>query len=257
MELWQLDVVGGIGLADGTEVKALTGLDDHSRFCVLAALMPRATSRAVCEAFAAALRRYGVPQEVLTDNGKVFTGRYTRPQPVEVLFDRICRENGIDHLLTAPASPTTTGKIERFHRSLRAEFLPGRVFSDLAAAQAELDTWVHEYNTARPHQGIGMSCPVQRFGDGHRRIDPAGRLREQALNAERHGRDWVTRRVASNGIISVGWQAFSVGKHYGGGIVDVQVGEQLLQVWSGRELIKTVPRTTKGEIRKKRASVAR
>jgi transposase InsO family protein len=41
---------------------------------------------------------------------------------VEVLFDRICRENGIDHLLTQPRSPTTTGKIERFHRTLRAEF---------------------------------------------------------------------------------------------------------------------------------------
>ena len=65
---------------------------------------------------------YGVPQQILTDNGRVFTGRFNRP-PVEVLFDRICRENGIEHLLTAPRSPTTTGKIERFHRSLRAEFL--------------------------------------------------------------------------------------------------------------------------------------
>jgi transposase InsO family protein len=54
-------------------------------------------------------------------NGKVFTGKYATP-PVEVLFDRICRENGIDHLLTQPRSPTTTGKIERFHRTLRAEF---------------------------------------------------------------------------------------------------------------------------------------
>jgi hypothetical protein len=40
----------------------------------------------------------------------VFTGKYAAP-PVEVLFDRICRENGIDHLLTQPRSPTTTGKI--------------------------------------------------------------------------------------------------------------------------------------------------
>ena len=54
----------------------------------------------------------------------------------EVLFDKICRENGITHRLTAP---TTTGKIERFHRSLRTEFLRGKVFSDLAPAQGELD----------------------------------------------------------------------------------------------------------------------
>ncbi len=37
MEAWQFDVVGGIGLVDGTELKALTGLDDHSRYCVSAA----------------------------------------------------------------------------------------------------------------------------------------------------------------------------------------------------------------------------
>ena len=42
MELWQMDVVGGIGLAGGSTAKALTGLDDHSRFCVAATLMARA-----------------------------------------------------------------------------------------------------------------------------------------------------------------------------------------------------------------------
>src|SRR5262245_9243830 len=67
MELWQLDVVGGIMLADGTELKALTGVDDYSRFCVIASLMERATARAVCAAFVDALRRWGVPDEVLTD----------------------------------------------------------------------------------------------------------------------------------------------------------------------------------------------
>src|SRR5581483_10982515 len=94
MELWQLDVVGDIRLVDGTELKAVTGIDDHSRFCVSAVLVPRASSRAVCSAFLGALETHGVPDEVLTDNGKVFTGRYG-PHPVEVLFDRICRERGI------------------------------------------------------------------------------------------------------------------------------------------------------------------
>jgi len=96
MELWQMDVVGGIGLADGSTAKALTGLDDHSRFCVSAALMPAERTRSVCDGLAAALRRHGVPQQILTDNGKVFTGRFGHP-PTEVLFDRICRENGIEH----------------------------------------------------------------------------------------------------------------------------------------------------------------
>src|SRR5438552_5418750 len=84
MELWQMDVVGGVLLADGTECKVLTGIDDHSRFVVCSGVMARATSRAVCVHFAEALRCHGVPQKVLTDNGKVFTGRFGH-KDVEVL----------------------------------------------------------------------------------------------------------------------------------------------------------------------------
>jgi transposase InsO family protein len=138
MQLWQLDVVGGFLLADGSSATALTGVDDHARFCVSARLMPRERTRAVCDGLQAALERYGAPEQVLTDNGRVFTGRFHHP-PVEVRFDAICREHGIEHLLTAPRSPTTTGSIERFHRTLRAEFDTRRVFSSLRAAQRELD----------------------------------------------------------------------------------------------------------------------
>ena len=151
MELWQLDVVGGFHLADGTTAKALTGLDDHSRFCVAARLMHRERTSKVCEGFSVALRNYGVPDQVLTDNGKVFTGRFGQP-PVEVLFDRICRENGIEHLLTQPRSPTTTGKIERFHKTLRLELDTRQVFKDITRAQEAMDEWVEYYNTQRPHR---------------------------------------------------------------------------------------------------------
>jgi len=118
MEFWQMDVMGGVWLTDGTELKVVTGIDDHSRFCVSAMLVRRATARPVCDALAVAMRTYGVPDQVLTDNGKVFTGRFG-PGKGEVLFDRVCRENGIRHLLTAPRSPTTTGKVERFHKTVR------------------------------------------------------------------------------------------------------------------------------------------
>jgi transposase InsO family protein len=65
------------------------------------------------------MNAHGAPRQILTDNGREFTGRFFNP-PVDVLFDRICRENGIEHLLTVWRSPTTTGKIEGFHRSLPA-----------------------------------------------------------------------------------------------------------------------------------------
>jgi transposase InsO family protein len=162
MALWQMDIVGGMFLADGTEAKLVTGVDDHSRYCVIASVVTRATGRAVCLAFASALREFGVPDEVLTDNGKQFTDRFGKGG--EVLFDRICRDNGITHRLTQPRHPTTTGKVERFHGSLRRELTDDAVpFADLAAAQAAIDEWVEEYNTRRPHQGIGMKAPAERF----------------------------------------------------------------------------------------------
>jgi transposase InsO family protein len=157
MELWQMEIVGGFPLADGSCAKALTGIDDHSRMCVSARLMTRERTRAVCEGLRAAIATYGVPEQILTDNGKVFTGRFFHP-PVEVLFDAICREHGIEHLLTQPRSPTTTGKIERFHRCLRAEFLSTTTpFTSLQTAQQALDEWVEDYNTHRPHQPSNAS----------------------------------------------------------------------------------------------------
>jgi transposase InsO family protein len=123
MELWQMEVTASLFLADGRECKVITGIDDHSRFCVIATVVMRATARAVCLAFTAAMTEYGIPGEVLTDNGKQFTGRFGRPRPAEVMFERICRENGITQRLTEPRSPTTTGKIERLHQTLQLELL--------------------------------------------------------------------------------------------------------------------------------------
>jgi Transposase and inactivated derivatives, IS30 family len=75
MELWQVDITGGVHLADG-QASVVTGIDDHSRFCVIAQVVRRATATPVCHAFAAALRLHGIPDAVLSDNGKVFTNRY-------------------------------------------------------------------------------------------------------------------------------------------------------------------------------------
>jgi transposase InsO family protein len=164
MQLWQVDIVGGVMILDPVsgvlrEAKVVTGVDDHSRFCVIASVVERATARAVCLALAAALARFGVPEEILTDNGKQFTDRFGKGG--EVLFDKICRHNAITHRLTQPASPTTTGKIERFHLTLRRELLDGHVpFPSLAAAQAAVDAFVELYNTERPHQALDADRPV-------------------------------------------------------------------------------------------------
>jgi hypothetical protein len=65
----------------------------HSRERVCATLMARERTRAVCDGLRAAVASYGAPEQILTDNSKVFTGRFNHP-PVKVLFNAICREHG-------------------------------------------------------------------------------------------------------------------------------------------------------------------
>ena len=222
MELWQLDITGGVVLGDGTRLQVLTGIDDHSRFCVSATVLVRPTARPVCRAFAAAMRTHGVPEQVLTDNGKVFTGRFGKGTG-EVLFDRICRENGIRHLLTAPRSPTTTGKVERFHKTLKREFLDGKVFDSIVDAQAAIDEWVVHYNTGRPHQGIGMVTPSERFAlavpDPLEPIEPVAPPPLQAPT--RADVEVVTRKVSAGGTISLETFHYLVGRWLAGQTVQV------------------------------------
>jgi transposase InsO family protein len=252
MELWQLDVMGGIWLADGRELKAVTGIDDHSRFCVAAGLIERATARNVCRVFTQALERYGTPEELLTDNGKVFTGRLG-PHPAEVLFDRICRERGITHRLTGIRCPTTTGKIERFHKTLRAELLTGRRFNSLAQAQQVLDTWVADYNTQRPHQAIAMAVPARRFQRPTAAASPTPIPALQSRQPLTLGPIEVTRRVSASGLIGVCYQQVSAGRHLAGQIVTVQLHPTVLQVFFAGQLIRTVPRTSTKEVVQLRA----
>jgi len=239
MELWQMDVMGGVLLSGGRECKIVTGIDDHSRFCVCATLTPRATSRPVCEAFAAALGRYGAPEQVLTDNGKVFTARFGLGT-AEVLFDRLCREHGIRHLLTAPRSPTTTGKVERFHKTVRKEFLAGRSFASIEQAQAALDAWVGSYNRERPHQGIGMSPPAERFASGAPRplaAVAAGSCRQAAAVPT-----CQTRRVSPEGRISFADRRYQVGRWLAGEAVELACHDGLLEVSHRGVLVASLAR---------------
>jgi len=52
MELWQMDIVAGVKLVDGSEAKIVSGVDDHSRFCISAFVVSRATARPTCDGLA-------------------------------------------------------------------------------------------------------------------------------------------------------------------------------------------------------------
>jgi hypothetical protein len=87
MQLWQMDVMGRVRLAGGQEVKVVTGIDDHSRFIVCAKIVVAAMAGPVCLALAEALRRHGVPEQILTDIQGVHRAVRPRAGPGEVRPD--------------------------------------------------------------------------------------------------------------------------------------------------------------------------
>ncbi len=242
MELWQMDIVGRFYLADGTQVKVVTGVDDHSRYCVCARIVARATARPVCDALTFALGQHGAPNEILTDNGKVFTARFG-PGPGPVLFDRICNNFGIKHRLTAPYSPTTTGKVERFHRTYRDEFLVDhdRRHATIGEAQEALDAWVVKYNTERPHQSLGDRPPAERFALASPRtpVDTDLELEEAEEPPNTRRPPGVSRWVDQRGSIGLNGFRYRVGPTFAGEAVEVVVQGGLVEILHQGVLVAT------------------
>jgi len=243
MQLWQMDVMGRVHLADGTEVKIVTGIDDHSRFIVCAKVVLRATARPVCLALTEALGRHGIPEQILTDNGKVFTARFGRG-PGPVLFDRICADNGIRHLLTKPYSPTTTGKVERLHKTMRAEFFAAcdGLFATADELQAALDSWVIEYNTTRPHQSCGGRPPADRFRLADRSLtldDSAAAPVPAPVPAAARRPAGVSRWVNAHGKISLAGFTYHVGATYAGEPVEAVAAGGLVDILHAGVVVAT------------------
>ena len=205
-----------------------------------------------------------MPEQILTDNGKVFTGRFGRG-PGPVMFDRICTDNGIRHLLTAPYSPTTTGKIERLHKTMRAEFFTrhDRLFTTVADLQDALDAWVAEYNTARPHQSCGGRPPSERFRLADRSLAAAddsavAQAPTPAAGAMKRPAG-VSRWVNAHGKISLAGFSYAVGATYAGEPVEVVVAGGLVDILHAGVVVATHAQRLREDQadRKPRARVAR
>jgi transposase InsO family protein len=245
MGLWQMDVMGRVHLAGGTEGKIVTGIDDHSRFVVCAKAVMRATARPVCLALAQALRRHGVPEQILTDNGKVFTARFGRG-PGPVLFDRICADNGIKHLLTKPYSPTTTGKVERLHKTMRAEFFTpnDRQFATIGAAGGPglLGQRVQHHPAApvlrRPaaRRAVPARGPVHHPDDSATAPQSPPAATRPAADRRLPG---LSRWVNAHGKISLAGFSYAVGASYAGEPVEVVVAGGLVDILHARVVVAT------------------
>lgn len=106
---------------------------------------------------------------VKTDNGAIFTNRYngyyksTRPFPRMHIFTKRCYEQGITHYLISPGKPAQNGKVERSHRTDRAEFWKEVKFRSLEELKQKQSTYVDWYNNQREHLGIGGLTPAEKL----------------------------------------------------------------------------------------------
>ncbi|WP_425555785.1 IS481 family transposase [Georgenia halophila] len=165
-ETWQSDFTHW-PLADGTDTEIISWLDDHSRYLLHISAYARITGETVTTTFTHATAEHGYPASTLTDNGMVYTTRLARgadgdrAQPNG--FETLLAQLGITQKNGAVAHPTTQGKIERFHQTLKRWLAALDPPEDIDALNALLQTFVPIYNTERPYRGIGRRTPAQAY----------------------------------------------------------------------------------------------
>jgi transposase InsO family protein len=129
-------------------------VDDHSRFAYSEILADerKHTAAGFWRRASAAFAQVGiVVQAVMTDNGSCYRSA-----------DFAAALAGIDHLWTRPYRPQTNGKVERFNRTLAAEWAYAATYLSDEARADTYAAWLHSYNHHRPHTGIGGLVPAAR-----------------------------------------------------------------------------------------------
>lgn len=157
-ELYQMDITY-VYITGFKVLYLIDVIDDHSRFCLRSVLRTDQSADTLIEILHDAMAEHGHPKKLLTDEGSAFyswSGEHTK-------FQNYLDDLEIEHLVADPHSPTTTGKVERFHQTIKKELIRNVKFQDYAEAVAKIKAYVHYYNYERPHQGLGGARPADRF----------------------------------------------------------------------------------------------
>jgi transposase InsO family protein len=149
-QCWQSDFTHWT-LANGTDVEILNWLDDHSRYLLYCTAYHRVGGPDIVASFTATAAIHGLPAATLTDNGSVYTSRFTHGHND---FERLLASLGVTQKNGHPGHPQTQGKIERFHQTLKRWLSPRPRPTDLTHLQGILDTFRELYNNARPHRAL-------------------------------------------------------------------------------------------------------
>lgn len=156
-DLWQIDSKGPAWIDDqGQHVYLLTVIDDHSRFLVISKLYPHPVSQQnILDELDKAFQIYGRPRQILSDNGAQFYG----VRGGTSRFTRCMYQEGVQHIRSRINHPQTCGKVERQHGTTFREL----VRLNLRFCNADLQHYRDYYNFCRPHQGIDLLTPGERF----------------------------------------------------------------------------------------------
>lgn len=155
-QLWQTDIMT-FRLA-GQNAYLIGFMDDYSRYVVGLGAYRSQTAENVLETVKIAFGEYGIPREMLSDNGR----QYHNWRGV-TRFEKLLGTHRIKHIRSQPHHPMTCGKIERFWNTIQQEFLFKCQFDSFENFRERLGLWVKYYNFKRPNQGIGGMCPADRF----------------------------------------------------------------------------------------------
>lgn len=156
------DFKGEFRLGDRSMCYPLTMQDMYSRQLLICHAMPRIDGQAVIEQFIHAFKRYGLPNAIRTDNGPPFgaCGRLS-PLSIRLVLLRIAVQR------IQPGKPQQNGRLERLHRTLKAETTRPPANS-LGGQQRRFDRFQREYNEDRPHEALGGDTPIQHAKRGRR-----------------------------------------------------------------------------------------
>jgi len=205
-DIWQSDVMHGprVEVENGHRKAYLIGfLDDQSRLLPHAEFYLSEQLDSWLDAFRKALLTRGVPRKLYVDNGAAFRSRH---------LERICASLGIALVHTPPYTPQGRGKIERFFRTVRAQFLPHFLGGTLTELNIALDLWIREDYHQRRHSSTGQT-PFNRFAE-HVEL-----VRAAPADLEDYFRKEVRRRVTKDRTVSIDGRLFEAPTRF--------IGEQL------------------------------
>lgn len=228
-ELWQMDFKGHVPMHVGGRCHPLTVLDDHSRFAIGLRACGNERLETVRSNLTAMLRRYGLPQRILCDNGPPWGTPHGMDRHTKLTVWLLRLGVAVSH--GRPCHPQTQGKEERFHRTLNAELLTRQDLTNLKHAQQSFDDWRDVYNLERPNEAIGLKTPATRYR-------PSERAFPEKLPEVEFSPDDQVRRVKHDGSFKYLGQSWYIGAAFSrervgvrtveGGVVEARYGPHLV-----------------------------